>query len=311
MRFPLILALVLGLVPAAQAETRLSDGVSLAHGTFSSGGGLTIATEFRRTKKGGTALCGAWAESESQASYTTGEARRIVQLASVYVQGRRVAQDLGALPQIAPRLDYAGAPAGCILTDLPWRAGRVPEVFLPRQQISRSGGGGSDPNIIFRQSGPAAMGAGLEVVPFLRRLSRLLDLSPAATVAEGRYSSGGGVRVAAELVSVNGRAHVCGLWSDLPGQDMRTEALGREILRRTRAALDGRVMLDDLGELRRARARMEYTGVDATCLDTGQAWRAEMARRPLLLRLPETVVYRDTTPEDRVLIRFAPVAPKG
>ncbi|MEQ8902735.1 MAG: orotidine 5-phosphate decarboxylase [Roseovarius sp.] len=309
MRLPLILAL--GLATAAQAETRLSDGVSLALGTFSSGGGLTVATEFRRTAQGGTALCGAWAESESQASYTTGEARRIVQLASVYVQGQRVAQDLGALPQIAPRLDYAGAPAGCIPTDLPWRAGRVPEVFLPRQQISRSGGGGSDPNIIFRQSGPGAMGAGLEVVPFLRRLSRLLDLSPAATIAEGRYSSGGGVRVAAELVSVNRRAHVCGLWSDLPEQDVRTEALGRAILRRTQAVLDGRVMRDDLGELRRARARIDYTGVDATCLETGQAWRSDMTHSPLALRLPETVVYRDTTPEGRVLIRFAPVKPQG
>ena len=309
MRFSLILAL--GLATAAQAETHLSEAVSLAHGTFSSGGGLTIATEFRRTTKGGTALCGAWAESESQASYTTGEARRIVQLASVYVKGQRVAQDLGALPQIAPRLDYAGAPAGCLLTDLPWRAGRVPEVFLPRQQITRPDGGNGGPNIVFRQTVPGAIGAGLEVVPFLRRVSRLLELSPAATIAEGRYSSGGGVRVAADLVSVNGRAHVCGLWSDLPGQDVRTEALGREILRRTQAVLDGRVMLDDLGELRRAKARMDYTGVDATCLDTGQAWRSDMTHRPLALRLPETVVYRDTTPKGRVLIRFVPVAPQG
>jgi hypothetical protein len=31
----------------------------------------------------------------------------------------------------------------------------------------------------------------------------------------------------------------------------------------------------------------------------------------LALRLPETVVYRDTTPEGRVLIRFAPVKPQG
>ncbi|GAW34693.1 hypothetical protein RA2_01745 [Roseovarius sp. A-2] len=311
MRFPLILVLVLGVTTGAQAETRLSEGVSLAHGTFSSGGGLTVATEFRRTAQGGTALCGAWAESESQASYTTGEARRIVQLASVYVQGRRVAQDLGALPQIAPQLDYAGAPAGCVLTDLPWRTGRVPEVFLPRQQIAHADEGDGGPHIVFRQTGPGAMGAALEVVPFLRRLSRLVDLSPAVSRSEGRYSSGGGLRVAAELISVNGRAHVCGVWSDLPGQGPRTASLGREILRRTQAVVDGRVMLDDLGELRRVRPRESYAGVDATCLDTGTAWRAGMARQPLRLRLPDLVVYRDTTPEGRVLIRFGPVLGQG
>jgi len=311
MRLPLILALTLSLAAAAQADTRLSERVSLAHGTFSSGGGLTIATEFRRTAQGGTALCGAWAESESQASYTTGEARRIVQLASVYVKGRRVAQDLGALPQIAPRLDYAGAPAGCILTDLPWRAGRVPEVFLPRQQISRSTGGEFGPNISFRQAAPGAMGTALEVVPVLRRLSRLVDLSPAATLAEGRYSSGGGLRVATELIAVDGRAHLCGVWSDLPGQGPRTASLGRAILRRTQAVVDGRVMRDDLGELRRVPPRASYAGVDATCLDTGTAWRAGMARQRVTLRLPDLVVYRDTTPEGRVLIRFGPVQGQG
>lgn len=311
MRFSLIFSLVMGLAPAAQAETRLSEGVSLAHGTFSSGGGLTIATEFRRTAQGGTALCGAWAESESQASYTEGQARRIVQLASVYVQGRRVTQDLGALLQIAPRLDYAGAPAGCILTDLPWRAGRVPEVFLPRQQIAHADEGDGGPHIVFRQTGPGAMGAGLEVVPFLRRLSRLVDLSPAASQSEGRYSGGGGLRVAAEMISINGRAHVCGVWSDLPGQAPRTESLGREILRRTQAVVDERVMLDDLGELRRVPPRESYAGVDATCLDTGTTWRAGMARQRVTLRLPDLVVYRDTTTEGRVLIRFGPVQEQG
>lgn len=308
MRFPLILALA---ASVAQADTRLSERVSLAHGTFSSGGGLTIAAEFRRTTDGGTALCGAWSESERQASYTEGQARRIVQLASVYMQGRRVAQDLGALPQIAPRLDYAGAPAGCILTDLQWRAGRVPEMFLPRQQIAHADEGDGGPNIVFHQTGPGAMGAGLEVVPFLRRLSRLVDLSPAASQSEGRYSTGGGLRVAVELIAVNGRAHLCGVWSDLPGQDVRTQALGREILRRTKAVVDGRVMLDDLGELRRVQPRARYAGVGATCLDTGTAWRTEMARQPLTLRLPDLVVYRDTTPVGRVLIRFGPVQGQG
>lgn len=303
-RIPLSLALILGLAGAAQAQTSLTERVSLVHGTFSSGGGLTIATELRRTTEGGTALCGVWSESESQSSYTKGKARELVRFATVYVDGQRIAQNLGDLPQIDPRLDYAGAPAGCILTTLAWQPGRVPEVFVPRKQISRSNGGGSDPQIDFRQTGTGAMSAALEVLPFLSRNSRTVPLSGAAQVVEGRYSSGGGLRLAAELRPIAGRAHLCGVWSDLPGQDTRTEGLGREMLRRSSVTLAGREIARDLGNLRWVSLRRDYSGAQASCLDLGQPWRAGLADAPLTLHLPETVVYRSTSPKGQSLIRF-------
>jgi hypothetical protein len=304
MRLPLSLALIIGLAGMAQAQTLLSERVTLVHGSFTSGGGLTIAAELRRTAAGGTALCGVWAESAGQSSYTVGEARQIVRLASVSVDGQRVTQDLGFLPQVPPQLDYAGQPARCRALDLPWREGRVPEIFMPRQQISSANGGGSDPTISFRQTGTGAMNPALEVVPLLVRNIGLVPLSPAARLAEGRYSSGGGVRVAAEVVSVNGRAHLCGVWSNLPRQVEMTEPLGREILRRSRAELDGRVILTDLSGLRRVNARTDYTGARANCLDTGQRWSAAMMQARLTLRLPSQIVYRNTTRTGREVIRF-------
>lgn len=304
LRLSLSFTLILGLTGGAAAQTTLSEQVSLAHGTFSSGGGLTIATELRPTTDGRTALCGVWSESDSQSSYTKGAAREIVRLATVYVDGQRIAQNLGDLPQIDPRLDYAGAPAGCILTNLTWQPGRVPEVFVPRKQISRSNGGGSDPQIDFAQTGTGALSASLEVIPLLIRNSRTVRLSDAAQVVEGRYSSGGGLRLAAELRPINGRAHLCGVWSDLPGQDARTEGLGREMLRRTSVMQAGREIYDDLGNLRRVSPRRDYRGADATCLDLGAPWRADQASAPLTLRLPDTVVYRSTTPKGQTVIRF-------
>ncbi|MBW4973252.1 orotidine 5-phosphate decarboxylase [Roseovarius mucosus] len=297
-------ALILGLVGGAEAQTALSERVSLAHGTFSNGGGLTIATELRPTTDGRTALCGVWSESESQSSYTKGAARELVRLATVYVDGQRIAQNLVELPQIDPRLDYAGAPAGCILTTLSWQPGRVPEVFMPRKQISRSSGGGSGPQIDFAQTGTGAMSAALEVIPLLVRNSRTLPLSSASQVIEGRYSSGGGLRLAAELRPINGRAHLCGVWSDLPGQDAQTEGLGREILRRSHVMQSGQEIARDLGNLRRVSARGDYTGAEASCLDLKQPWRAEQAEVPLTLHLPDTVVYRSTTPKGQTVIRF-------
>lgn len=305
MRLPLSLALIISLAGMAQAQTLLSERVTLAHGSFTSGGGLTIAAELRPMAAGGTALCGVWAESASQSSYTVGEARRIVRLASVSVDGRRVTQNLGFLPQVAPQLDYAGQPARCRALDLPWREGRVPEIFIPRQQISSAKGGGSDPTISFRQTGTGAMSPALEVVPLLVRNIGLVPLSPVAQRAEGRYSSGGGLRIAAEVVSVNGRAHLCGVWSDLPRQVEMTKPLGREILRRSRAELDGQVILTDLSGLRRVSARADYTGANANCLDTGRPWSAALMQARLTLRLPSQTVYRSTTPTGRQVIRFS------
>lgn len=304
LRLSLSFALILGLAGGAAAQTALSERVSLTHGTFSSGGGLTIATELRPTTDGRTALCGAWSESEHQSSYTIGAARELVRLATVYVDGQRIAQNLGELPQIDPRLDYAGAPAGCLLTALAWKPGRVPEVFVPRKQISRRNGGGSDPQIDFTQTGTGAMSSSLQVIPLLIRNSRTMPLSSTAQVVEGRYSSGGGLRLAAEVQPINGRAHLCGVWSDLPGQDPRTEGLGREMLRRSRVTQAGQEITRDLGNLRWVTPRSDYAGAEATCLDLDTPWRAEQAGVPLTLHLPETVVYRSTTPKGQSVIRF-------
>lgn len=306
MRPALLVALIVSLGGTAGAETRLGPGLRLAHGSFSTGGGMTVATELRRTAQGGTALCGVWAESVSQSVYTKGEARRALGHASVYVDGRRIASDLRFLAKIAPRLDYAGAQARCVAVDLAWRAGRVPKVFLPRRVISpgtRDTGGN---HVSFRQTGPGARGEALEIVPFFRRQSGLVRLSPAATVTGGRYTSGGGLRVAVEVLPVRGRAHLCGAWSDLPGQVPQTEGVGRALLRAAHVTLGTRRLDVDPGELRRVRARGDYTGTHANCLDTGLDWRPALARERLRLHLPARVVYRSTTAAGAQVIRLIP-----
>ena len=67
---------------------------------------------------------------------------------------------------------------------------------------------------------------------------------------------------------------------------------------------EGRIVLADLSGLRRVRARNDYTGVNANCLDTGAAWTPAHSQAPLNLHLPSGVVYRSTTPEGQQVIRF-------
>lgn len=306
MRPALLVALLAALGGAAEAETRLGPGLSLAHGSFSIGGGMTVATELRRTATGGTALCGAWAESVSQTAYTVGEARRILDHASVYVDGRRIASGLGFVPKIAPRLDYAGAQARCVAVDLPWQAGRMPEVFLPRRMIVTGARDDGGHQVHFSQTGPGAQGEALEIVPFFQRQSGLVRLSPAATVTGGHYTSGGGLRVAVEVVPAKGRAHLCGAWSNLSGQMPETEAVGRALLRAAHVTLGTRKLSVDPGDLRRVRARNDYVGTHANCLDTGLDWHPMLARERLRLHLPARVVYRSTTAAGARVIRFVP-----
>jgi len=294
--------------PLAAGEARLGPNVTLTQGSFSTGDGITVATELRRSAQGGTALCGVWAESDSRSAYTKGVARRILSDASVYVQGARIVSDLGFLPKSAPRLDYAGAEARCVAVDLPWRTGRVPEVFLPRRVISpgtRDNGGHA---VRFRQTGPGALGQSLEIIPVLRRQSGLVRLSSGVSVTGGRYTSGGGLRVAVELMPVNGRAHLCGAWSELPVQVPQTEGVSRALLHGAEVTLGGRVLGVDVGDLRLVRARTDYPGTHANCLDTGLDWQAALTGQPLRLHLPARVVYRSSTTTGTRMIRFVPVS---
>lgn len=306
MRVLLSLVVVAALGGAVQADTRLSAGVSLGHGTFSSGGGLTVATELRRRPEGGSALCGVWSESVAQSAHTIGEARRSLALASISVDGHRFARDLGRLPKIAPQLDYAGASARCLALDLPWRAGRVPEVFFPNRVIRPGTNDTRGNRITLDRGGAGAMSGAPELVPFLRRQIGLVRLSARAEVAEGRYSSGGGLRLAAEIVSVNGRPMLCGAWSNLPRQVPQTEELGRAVLAEARVRAGAQVLPVDLGALRRVPARRDYAGAQANCLEiAGERMQPGAALRVVL---PERVVYRSTTRAGRLVIRFTPTS---
>lgn len=295
-----------GAVAAAAADLRLGERVSLAHGSHDIGGGMTVAAELRPIADGGTALCGAWAESTDLAAVTVGAARETLALAYVHVEGRRVARDLRFMPKIAPRLDYAGAPARCRAIDLPWRAGRVPEVFLPRRVIRPANRDTGGNQVTFSPTGMGAMSGALDPVAVLRRQIGTVPLSPRARVAEGHYSSGGGLRLAVELVAKNGQAALCGAWSDLPGQVARTEPLGRAVLREAVIMLGQERLAVDAGGFRRVPARADYTGATANCLDTGLGWTPGRDRAPLRIILPARVVYRTTTTQGTQIIRFAP-----
>ena len=107
-------------VPAG--VTRLAGDVSLSGGKYTSGGGLTLATEVRE-QAGQTLVCGAWAQSKQQSILTKGQAHKVLDGGTIYLGDEAVARGLSFLAEVPPSQDYAGQEANCVLTERLWQTG--------------------------------------------------------------------------------------------------------------------------------------------------------------------------------------------
>lgn len=153
---------------AAQAgeAVRLGPSPVLGGGEYSTGGGVTVAVELRN-RAGRTGLCGVWAESERLTVYVRRKGWRVLQKGTITLDGRVLTHNLNFLNQVAPAASYAGAPAGCVRLDRPWRAGdeaRKLEIRIPRQDLHFDSNGRKSGGlrITFRDTGKVnpALGAG-------------------------------------------------------------------------------------------------------------------------------------------------------
>ena len=146
---------------APKIVAQLGSGAVLSGGTYSSGGGLTVAADLREYQ-GRTLFCGVWAQSEQQSILTKGKARGVVATGNVSVDGQTIVRDLGFMQEVPPMADYAGQKAGCSLTDRAWQPGdeaRQATIRIPRQVVFREIDGlGSGLTVTFKQSGPGAGG---------------------------------------------------------------------------------------------------------------------------------------------------------
>ena len=140
---------------------RLGDSPTLSGGSYTSGGGVTVATDIRE-KDGRTLICGAWAQSVQQSVLTKGKARQVVALGAVTVDRKVIARNLTFLREVPPAADYAGSEAGCRLTERPWSEGdaaRRVEVRIPRHVVQNERDEPAGGIVVyFRPDGPGAGG---------------------------------------------------------------------------------------------------------------------------------------------------------
>ncbi len=302
--FPAVLSLVACTTGGTDNVTRLKAEPVLSGGTYSTGGGITVASAFRNVG-GRTAVCGVWSESTAQTPYTKGKAGKVLSSGAIYLDGARLLSDLGFFRKIPPTTDYSTVSAPCAVSNIPWQpayASSFPDIRLPQQIVYQDRGGVKGPIVAFRQTGPGAFGGSLNLVQAVFGKTVRLSLGEAPVRASGRYSSGGGVTAAAELRQIGRNAYVCGNWSESRRQSPRTEMQAPEVLARGAVVVDGAVLVNDLRFMRRASSRKPLAGRLANCVDTGRRWSDIGDTRNMSLRLPSFVVY----PGPDRIITFSP-----
>lgn len=141
-----------------QAFARLGSDPVLSGGSYDSGGGITVAVDLRENA-GRTMVCGTWAQSRHQSVLTLRRADKVLGTGAVYLDGHALVRGLTFMPETEPLGSYAGAEAGCVVTDRPWRASdeaRRPVVRIPGQIVYVDGSEAGHMIVRYVHDGPGA-----------------------------------------------------------------------------------------------------------------------------------------------------------
>lgn len=310
LKIPAMPALLLVAACATQGTdtvTRLKTEPVLTGGTYSTGGGITVASAFRDID-GQIAVCGLWSESAVQTPYSKGKAQKVLSSGAAYLNGVRLVSGLESFRKIPATTDYSQTSAPCAVSDKPWQseyANRAPDIRLPQQIVYQDRGGVKGPIVEFRQTGPGALGGSLNLVQAVFGNTVRVPLGQAPVLGGGRYSSGGGVKAAVELRQIGKSTYACGVWSESRGQSPRTEMQAPEVLARGRIVADGKTIIEDLRFLRRVSARKPLAGRQANCVDTGQPWTDVAGAQRVAVHFRSFVVY----PGPGRPVTFSPTGP--
>lgn len=134
----LALTLTACALPKTDVVAKLGDAPMVDGGTYTSGGGLTVAVDLRNSD-GFTMVCGVWAMSRQQSALTKLAEHQVLNSASVYRGRERLVSGLRYMRQVDPAPSYAGQDANCYRTDRPWRdpaSAGAPDIFIPRQVVA-------------------------------------------------------------------------------------------------------------------------------------------------------------------------------
>ncbi|MEO3415463.1 hypothetical protein AAFO92_12475 [Roseovarius sp. CAU 1744] len=156
-----VLALAACALPRTDVVARLGENPVVSGGTYTSGGGLTVAVDLREFD-GKMLVCGVWALSRQQSALTKLAEHQVLGSGSVHLGRERLLSNLLYMRRVDPAPSYGGQEANCAATGRAWRAGYAalrPEIHIPEQIVANESEGLlilGGPIVRFRQTGPGA-----------------------------------------------------------------------------------------------------------------------------------------------------------
>ena len=144
---------------------RLSATPVVSGGSYTSGGGLTVAADLREYE-GMTMACGVWAQSRRQSILTKHVESKVLSSGAIYLGNDRVIQDFTFMNEVEPTGEYGGLEASCVKTERPWQAGderKSAKIRIPRQVVVQEvdgdidGGGGLGDRVLLELQGQAVL----------------------------------------------------------------------------------------------------------------------------------------------------------
>ena len=109
----------------------------------------------------------------------------------------------------------------------------------------------------------------------------------------GKYTSGGGITVAADVRNDSGRTLVCGVWAQSKNQSVLTKHVERQVLGTGAVFLGNEAVVRGLNFMPEVEPSSDYSGQQAGCVRTDRPWRAGDDRRRAQIRIPRQLVYFD------------------
>lgn len=118
-------------------------------------------------------------------------------------------------------------------------------------------------------------------------------LSDTPIVSGGKYTSGGGISVAADIRESNGSTLVCGVWAESRSQSVLTKNKAGRVVSKGSIFLGNERVVQNFLFMNKVEPSASYAGQEAGCLLLDRPWTAADAQRTPLIRIPRQLVYSD------------------
>lgn len=126
----------------------------------------------------------------------------------------------------------------------------------------------------------------------------------------GKYTSGGGLTIAAELRNNQGRTMLCGAWAQSRQQSILTKNVENKVLGVAAFFAGNERIHTGFVFMNEVAPAASYVGQQANCITLERPWRPEYANNGRM-RIPRVLVYGDFDPFGDPSVYFIQEGPRA